>query len=483
LRKSPADRFQSASDLRAAIVAAGAARIADDGPSIAVLPFANTSADKENDYFSDGLTEEIINALTHIPGLKVIARTSAFAFRGKEQDIRTIAEALGVRTVLEGSVRRAGNRIRVTTQLINADDGSHLWSERYDREMEDVFAIQDQIATALAAALETKFVVQADASRPHTPVLDAYHAVLRARHYLSKLTRKSMPQARECLRGAIALDPGYALPHSVLGGSFVTPAIFGMIPAHEAMPPARAAYQKALEIDPMLSEALVGLAAISMLYDYDWPAASGLFARAMTRGPLVGGARATYGQFLYFTGQAEAALQEHQQAVLGDPLNLTLRSMLAWALMIAGRIDEAASECRRILELNDRYSVGSFQLGLTQAACGDFQAALESAEKAHTATPWSLAVSGFTAGLLTLTGNPQRAEIVGQALGNGMVYGAPLGFVHYHLVRSEAELAAKWVEKAIEQRDPMLLFVLKAPLGAPLRQSAAWASLSATLFG
>jgi len=180
LCKSPADRFQSVTELRAALESAATVRPDGKQPSIAVLPFANMSADKENEYFSDGLAEEIINVLAHIPGLKVIARTSAFAFRGKEQDIRKIAESLGVRTILEGSVRRAGNRIRVTAQLISAEDGSHLWSERYDREMEDIFAIQDETAAAIAAALKTKLAVQPEASRQYTPNLAAYHAVLRA---------------------------------------------------------------------------------------------------------------------------------------------------------------------------------------------------------------------------------------------------------------------------------------------------------------
>ncbi len=157
-------------------------------PSIAVLPFVNMSGDKENEYFSDGLAEEIINALAKMQGLKVIARTSAFAFRGKEQDIRTIAETLGVSTILEGSVRRAGNRIRATAQLIEAENGSHLWSERYDREMTDVFAVQDEIAAAIAAALQVKLSVAPAAQRHYTPNLPAYDAYLKARHYWGKVT-------------------------------------------------------------------------------------------------------------------------------------------------------------------------------------------------------------------------------------------------------------------------------------------------------
>src|SRR5215469_16296171 len=181
LRKSPAERFQSMGEVKACLAAV---KPGEAAPSIAVLPFANTSGDKEQEYFSDGLAEEIINALAQIPGLKVTARTSAFAFRGKEQDITKTAEALRVRTILEGSVRRAGNRIRVTAQLINATDGYHLWSQRYDRELTDVFAIQDEIAQAITHALRVKLSSQTPAHRRYTPKLPAYEAYLKARYYL-----------------------------------------------------------------------------------------------------------------------------------------------------------------------------------------------------------------------------------------------------------------------------------------------------------
>jgi TolB-like protein len=193
-----------------------------------VLPFANMSRNQDDEYFSDGLSEEIINVLAHIPGLKVIARTSAFAFRGKEQDIRRIAEALGVRNILEGSVRRAGNRIRVTTQLISAQDGSHLWSERYDREMADV---QDEIAGAIAAVLRIKLAVQPSAARQYTPNLASYEALLQAWHHIAKYTPESMTKAGDYLERAIALDPGYAVAHSALGVYFNILALLGL-PTH-----------------------------------------------------------------------------------------------------------------------------------------------------------------------------------------------------------------------------------------------------------
>jgi serine/threonine-protein kinase len=487
LRKAPADRFHSAAEVRSALESLSTERTGarqpvaireDKPPSIAVLPFANMSGDKENEYFSDGLAEEIINVLAHIPGLKVIARTSAFAFRGKEQDIRQIAEALGVSTILEGSVRRAGNRIRVTAQLINAEDGSNVWSERYDREMADLFALQDEIAGAIAAALRTKLAVQPEAPRHYTPNPAAYQAVLRARYYLSKVTPESIPRARECLHQAIAIDPGYALPHSVLGGSFASPAVYGILPAHEAMPQARAAYQRALQIDPMLPEALAGLAAISMLYDYNWDEAGRFFAMATAGGGLTGGARSRYGYYLLFTGRTEAGLKEHQSAVEGDPLNLTIRMMFSVALIAAGKAADAASECRRILELDENYYLGHHYLSLAYAEQGDIKDALVSAEKAYALAPWARSCTGHLAGLLKLTGDTDRSQKVLVKLGDGTDYGTPFGFVYYHLVCSEIEHAADWAERAIEQREPTIRILLLFPLAKALRQSSRWPALA-----
>lgn len=492
LRKSPADRFQSMAQVKEALQAltsptpssrtnpSGTPAAVELAPSVAVLPFASLSRDEDNDYFSDALSEEIINLLARIPALKVIARTSAFSFRGKDIDIRKIGGILGVRTILEGSVRRAGNRLRVTAQLVNAADGSHLWSDRYDRELSDVFALQDEIAGSIAQALTIRLAVQSDASRRHTPVLAAYEAVLRARHHLGRATPESMERARECLRQAIATDPQYALPHCVLGGSFIAPSSYGLIPAHEAMPLARAEYQKALEIDPMLPEALVGLATISMVYHYNWNEAEQLFAKAISSGPLQGGARMRYAHFLYCTGRPEAALNEHEGAVQGDPLNVQLRSILALALMMLGRNAESARECRRILELDENYHLAHFYLALALQQLGQADQALASAEKAHSLAPWARPSAGYFAGALKHSGETGRAEALLNTLDDGSP-GAPLGFLFYHLGASEIGPAATWAAQTIEQRQPAILYYLMLPLATPLRLSPHWPALAAMM--
>ncbi len=458
LRKSPAERFQSITQVKEALLAAasGASSPLERTPSIAVLPFANMSADKEQEYFSDGLAEEVINALAHIPGLKVIARTSAFAFRGKEQDIRKIAETLGVSTILEGSVRRAGNRIRVTAQLIEAGNGTHLWSERFDREMMDVFAVQDEIAMAIVGALQVKLAVAPAAPRRYTPNLPAYEAYLKARHHWAKFTPESLARAKEGLERAIVLDPQFALAQVGLAGYFLfltTGA--GLLPAREAMPRVRALAQKALDLDPSLPEAHAMLGIVAGVYDYNWRDAERLFTLALAGDPVPPQVRTWYGFFfLYSMNYTTAVFEEFQMALQGDPLNLTFRMMLAFPLMAAGRLEDACTEWRRILELDENYWYAYLGLAWNHMLQGTFHEALSLAEKAFSLAPWNSQVVGALAAALQRTGDAARAEEVLRDLRNSPEdYGAPRGLVIFHLLCGEIDQAADWLEKCIEQRD------------------------------
>ena len=259
LAKRASERIQTAtglaSELRTSSHLSPAAPRPASTPSVAVLPFANLSADKEQEYFSDGLAEEIITLLAQVSGLKVIARTSSFAFRGQDGGRSQIAEALDVTHVFEGSVRRAGPRIRVTAQLIAAVDGGHVWSERYDRELSDIFAVQDEISAAITGALRLKLSAQAAAPQRYMPKLPAYDAYLKARHHLAKVTPESWELAKQCYESAVALDPEFALAHVGVGFYWAVQPNFGRCPPHEAVPAARAAIQRALQIDPSLPDA------------------------------------------------------------------------------------------------------------------------------------------------------------------------------------------------------------------------------------
>ncbi len=330
LAKQPAHRFQTMAEVRAALELAARELVAHQPTpraSIAVLPFASLSADKENEYFGDGLAEEIINALTHIPGLKVIARTSAFAFKDKHQDVRTIAEALGVANVLEGSVRRAGNRLRVTAQLITAADGSHLWSERYDRELTDVFAIQDEIAQAIAGTLKVKLVPKPAGGR-HTPTLPAYEALLKGRHDMLQHTVDSLLRAKECFEHAMALDPDYAEPHANLGLNYLLLGSNGMRSLRDTMPLVRAEAREALSLESSEPAPHFLLGAVAAAYEYDWKKAAEHFATAIAGQSVSPETHWAYASFyLQPLGQFQEAVSQMEQAVE----QISPERLLAWS--------------------------------------------------------------------------------------------------------------------------------------------------------
>ena len=273
LAANPRERFQTMAEVRAVLEHASTELTsAPSGhqPSIAVLPFANMSADKENEYFGDGLAEEVINALAQVTGLQVAGRTSSFQFRGKDIELAEVGRRLNVHHLLEGSVRRAGNRVRVTAQLIKVSDGFHLWSERYDREWTDIFAIQDEITQAITSALRIRLSADSSTPRRHQPNLRAYEAYLKARELWSRAFPGSFEQTKAMLEHAIALDPQFALPYSLLGGCYTMLANLGFKPAHEMMPLARAAEEEALRVDPALPEAHALLGVCAGGFGHDW---------------------------------------------------------------------------------------------------------------------------------------------------------------------------------------------------------------------
>ena len=476
LRKSPGARFQTMSEVRLALEQVNVVS-ADETPSIAVLPFVNMSGDKEQEYFSDGLAEEILNLLAKIPGLKVTARTSSFAFRGKEQDITGIAETLRVRTILEGSVRRAGNRIRVTAQLINAADGYHLWSERYDRDMTDVFAVQDEIGQAIAEALKLKLSGAAAPFAQYKPSLPAYEALLKARHFAESFHPDLLPRAKECYEQAIALDPKYALAHCEYGIYFVAMAIAGVLPANQALPLARSQAQKALALDPSLPEGHAMLGVVAANLEYDWKEVERCFRLALARNPVSVLVRDWYAMaYLVRVGRAAEALKQVELAMQEDPLNLHLRFTGAHCLAAAGRDEEAAEGYREVLELNPAMMPAQVGLAIQHVLRGELDQALALCEKAYAVAPL-LHVIGLLAGLLKRTGDKRRAEELLGKLQPGDAYGASRGLAAYHWVLREFDAEADWIEKAIDQHDPAGVMFLRVWFGRELRSTPRWAGL------
>jgi eukaryotic-like serine/threonine-protein kinase len=478
LRKLRADRFQTIREVRAAlqqIAETVTPATSTASASIAVLPFVNMSADAGDEYFSDGLAEEIINALVKVPGLRVIARTSAFAFKGQNTDIRRIAEALGVTNILEGSVRKAGNRIRVTAQLIAATDGSHLWSERYDRELADVFAVQDEIAAAIAGALQVKL---SSAPRKHTPKLAAYEEFLKARHYLQKWAPGSVARARECLERAIALDPGFAQAHSELGWCFFTLVTENQILPQEAADSMRTEARKALEIDPSLADAQAVLGMAGVL-DYDWTEAARHFQLAMACEPIQPLVRYFYSNyFLAPLGRMKEAEEESERGLQADPLNLLLRSVAGIYHVAAGRVSEGQAMLRQLLELDDTFWIAYGWLAASCALEERTDEAIAYVEKARALAPWNPPMNGMLAGVLERKGEKDRAQALLKELGDGSGFGAPGGFMSYHALLGQIDLACDWFEKVIEQRDTRAPWIFPHFFGDLITSNPRWPKLA-----
>jgi serine/threonine-protein kinase len=443
-----------------------------------VLAFADMSPAKDQEYFSDGLAEEIINTLTQIRELKVIARTSAFAFKGQSTDVRRIAEALGVTHILEGSVRKAGSRIRVTAQLITAEDGSHVWSEKYDRELADVFAIQDEVAEAIASVLRIKLSADRSASQRYTPTLPAYEAFLRARHNLQKWTSESLTKGRENLDRALALDPGFALAHSELGWVFFGLLTENCILPDEAVALMNAHARRALEIDPLLPDAhaVLGLAAT---IDYDWNEADRRFRLAVAREPVTPAVRYFYSSRCLAThGRLKEGEQEIKRLFQDDPLNLLWQTALGIYFVATDRFDEGESTLRHVLELEPSFWLAYPWLALIRLRRGLPAEALPLLENAHALVPSNWYDIGLLAGTLERLGETRRAASFIEKLGDGAAFGAPAGFVCYHYVRGDLDHAAEWFEKVIAQRDTRAPWILPHTLGSFLMSSAHWPRLA-----
>jgi TolB-like protein len=476
---SPAESRQAITRVKET---ASAISAAEGVPSIAVLPFANLSGDKEQEYFSDGLAEEIINTLAQIPRLKVIARTSAFAFKGQNTDIRRIAETLGVANILEGSVRRSGNRIRVTAQLITATDGTHLWSERYDRELADVFEVQDEIAAAISKALQVRLTPEATAKPRYTPQLPAYEALLKARHFHWKITAESIDQAKPFYEQAIALDPQFALAHVLYADFVFGRAAISLSPLREVAPFVRSLAQRALELDRSIADAHAPLCILAATLDYDWSEAARQFALATPDGQGSPQTHMACG-WAYFlaSGQRDKAVEQLRLAVQGDPLHLTHRGILAVCLGATGHPAEAEALLLQSRDLDSNFFLTHYYLAGIYSAHQRFAEALPCAEKAFSLAPWYRATIGLYAGLLVRTGQPERGKEVLKELGSSDTYGWARGMALFHTCCDQIDLAADSFEKAIQERDPHAAVILQSAVGTPLRLSSRWPRLAALM--
>jgi serine/threonine protein kinase/Tfp pilus assembly protein PilF len=449
--------------------------------SLAVLPFANLSADKENEYFSDGLAEEIINALTKLPGLRVTARTSSFAFRGKEEDVREIGARLNVENILEGSVRKAGNRIRVTTQLVSAAEGYHLWSERYDREMTDVFAIQDEICQAIVDKLRLQLAAGRPIVKRYTENVEAYNLCLRASFYLSGLTQESHEKAMQYFEQAIALDPKHAPALVGMATCWFSSAAQGYLNPKEVLPKAKSAALEALKLDDALSEAHSALGLVLGFCDFDWTGAERELLRALELNPASPDVRWEYANFFLLpVGRLGEAVTEARRALEQDPLNPLYNTQLGYLFHAIRQYDLAIAQQRHTIELHPNFFFPYMYLSMTYVLKGKLSDAIAAAEKACELSGRDSRRLGMLGACLALAGRTAEARQLLEELKarRGATYVPTLPMAYIYLSLGELDQGLELFASAVEEREMGMIMVLKTEPGFdPLRSHPAFQAL------
>ncbi|MBI1813484.1 MAG: tetratricopeptide repeat protein [Deltaproteobacteria bacterium] len=454
---------------------------AEERKSVAVLPFVNMSGNDADEYLSDGMTEEIITALSKLSGLRVAARTSSFAFKGKNEAIEKIGDQLHVHAVLEGSVRKAANRLRITTQLINIADGYHLWSESYDREMADIFAIQSEVAQRVADALKVTLLAdeRQRLERKATENLDAYNSYLLGRYYWNKRTEEGFQKGIEQFEQAIDKDPNYAAAYAGLADCYLlaSDADTGGLPPATAMPKARAAVTRALEIDDTLAEAHNSLAMVFQR-DWDWLAAEGEWKRALQLNPNYATAHHWYGMFWSNRGRADEAIAEVKRAQELDPLSLIISTARAVVLYHARRYDEAVDQAHRTLAMDPKFArthwvlgVVYLQQGMNEEAIAELQAArqLEDGQRVLAQLGYTYAVSGRTS-------DAQKALNDLNELSQRH-YVDPFSIAVIYTGLGDKDRAFEWLGRAYEERSSGLMLLKVEPLFDSVRSDPRFTAL------
>jgi serine/threonine-protein kinase len=481
LEKDRALRYQSAGDLGVDLLWLKRERESGRGaapgvaeplhiPSLAVLPFANMSADKENEYFSDGLAEDIIDALTQVPGLRVMARTSAFAFRGKAQDVREIGARLNVEHILEGSVRKAGNRIRVTAQLVKASDGYHLWSQRFDREMTDVFAVQDEISQAIVGKLRVRLAADRRLVKRHTENVEAYNLYLKARYQFWRFTPEGLAKGKEYYEQAIASDPDYALAWNGLAGFYNVLGMSGQVPPGAANAQAEQAARKALELDDCLAEAHAVMGALRAS-EFDWKAAEREFSRAVALDPRSGDVLRWYEH--YYLGpmkRLDDSVAAYLRAVETDPLSPSLQAQLGYSYCLKRDWNRAIEQCRTALDLDPQcwayMLLGSCYFHVGQH--DDAIRAMETLPQIMGRSSFALANLGWVYGSAGRAAEARRLlEELEEGAQKGYVPSWSFAVIYQGL--GEMDKAFDWFEKAVDEHEPLMLQFNVHPNYDPMR--------------
>ena len=450
---------------------------AEERKSIAVLPFVNMSSDAENEYFSDGITEDLITALSKVSGLKVASRTSSFVFKGRNEDIKDIGEQLQVGTVLEGSVAKAGDRVRITAQLINVEDGYHLWSEAYDRELKDVFAVRSEVAETVAKAMRVTLGAEEHRTLAQKPTdnLEAYQLYLKSRYATSTLN--DWAAARGYLEKAIALDPTYALAYLGLAEYYVWSVDWGH-PSFEALPRAREAARKALALDPTLAEAHVWLGMVHFWYDHDIDATLREFNTALTMQPDLATANLWFGYVLVCIGRLDEGIATTQRAYEVDALAPSVAPMMGVNLLLARRNDEAIAQLRTATTVTGDNWLAHETLARAYAQDKRFPEAIAAARKAVEMAPQIAEAEATLGRIYADAGETAEAEkVLAQLRARQDIYVAPPFLATILIGLGRHDEALEELAKGVEQHSYVLMTLEVDPGFDPLRSDPRFIAL------
>lgn len=465
-----ADRLFPAVTAPASSTSASASRLlrkpAATTPSIAVLPFVNMSDDPANAYFSEGISDELINSLCRLTGLRVIGRTSSFQFQGKPEDLRVIGAVLGVAHVLEGSVRKAGERVRITAQLVSTRDGSQQWSGSYDRELGDVFAVQDSIVDDVVKALRVELVDKhavTRASKPSAP--QAYALAMEGRYWLHRNSSRDLGKAEAAYREAIRLAPDYAPAWAGLAATYYSQTSYASLPTSSGLEQMQAAADKALTLDPDLAAGHHVMAMIQMGYDWDWTAARKSVDRALALAPGDTATIRQSGTLEMTLGNFDKAIELYLQSLDVDPLDGTTLNNLALAQYYAGYLPDAEASISKLNDLNPQSNGATYLRGLLQLASGRPQEALATFA-AEPGALWKL--QGQTLAYQAL-GQATESDAALAALTRDFGHDSAYQIAEAHAYRGEADAAFRWLERSYLQRDGGLSEIKGDPLLANLK--------------
>jgi serine/threonine-protein kinase len=478
LAKEPDNRFPTAGEFGRALgrsLSMGAGTLtgavpafAAGAPAIAVLPLVNQSPEPEHEYFADGLTDELIAALAQVEGLRVASRTSVFALRNDTRDVRALGAALGVPYVLEGAVRRAGDRLRLTVQLTDVTEGHTLWADRFDRSVTDVFAVQEEIARAIVGALRPRLLARIGdvEARRSTRSVRAYQLYLRGRYHWNRRTGRDLAWAIEYFQQALAEDPGYALAHAGLSDAYALQIDYQSVPVEEGMRLAREEAQRALELDESLPEAHTALAWVRFIHDWEWEDAEREFRRAIELNPSYANAYNWYAWLLMALGRTDESLAASRTAVVLDPASIAVRRGMGWLLVYARRPEEGVEHLRRAVVQDPTTPETRRILGFALMLAGEAdeaQAELEEAAEMSGRAPYDLALLGQ---LHARRGRPGQAVALLTELEHRARerYVSPVAFAMLHAGLGHRDEVFMWLERAWQERRGWMVYLKVEPL-------------------